>query len=302
MRGELAGSNSGFGSARGSLVRRASTEQRKHKAKRRCQQDRRRRQNRNRADVLRRTQATRRLFRGREKCIDRQPAHFGRGWQQTATSNCVLSIVSGKPRSARTARQNWIAARAFLSAASLVLPWLTQVRIAGTSTTQAPVSSRLNVTVRSMPINQAQPQLIENPPNLALFWYDRIINLRRRDHLGRRGRARCASPGPGRTPSARRFLVRPYHRFAVGPLAADAIASGAHCANLFECQLSRRFFDATVSSICHACLIIEVSRQAEWQGCRFELSAVRSGRGDLPGAVRDEGWAVPGSVVSQTCG
>src|SRR5579863_8022428 len=52
---------------------------------------------------------------------------------QTATSTCFVSMVRGRPPSARTSKQSSMASRMFFRALVLLSPWLTQPGIAGHS-------------------------------------------------------------------------------------------------------------------------------------------------------------------------
>src|SRR5262245_31453788 len=79
-------------------------------------------------------------FEGPHNFAATQHRHLRR--HQTVTSTCPVSMVSGKPCSARTSRQTFIAFLMFFIASCFVRPWLTQPGIEGHSTTQTPSSSR----------------------------------------------------------------------------------------------------------------------------------------------------------------
>src|SRR6266852_1281964 len=81
-----------------------------------------------------------------ESLNDLAPSYRGKLGHQALTSTWQVSVVKGRPRSARTSRQSLIASRTFFRAFCLVEPWLTHPGIEGHSATQMPSSSRSMVT------------------------------------------------------------------------------------------------------------------------------------------------------------
>ncbi len=69
------------------------------------------------------------------ECLHHLSAAPGRKAGQTGISTSRVSMVKGRPSSARTSRQSWMASLMLASASSSVSPWLTQPGIAGHSTT-----------------------------------------------------------------------------------------------------------------------------------------------------------------------
>src|SRR6202162_682104 len=69
------------------------------------------------------------------ECLRHLSATPGRKAGQAGISTSRVSMVRGRPSSARTSRQSWMASLMLASASSSVSPWLTQPGIAGHSTT-----------------------------------------------------------------------------------------------------------------------------------------------------------------------
>src|SRR3989337_247971 len=96
----------------------------------------------------------------RFKGLDGFPsAQLGKRRHQAYTSTWRVSMVRGRPCSARTSRQSWIASLMFSNASSLVEPWLTQPGTDGHSAIQTPSSSRSRLTINFILTSWSQLKL-----------------------------------------------------------------------------------------------------------------------------------------------